>query len=359
MGWQDRNYGPRINYGETPFPNPIMNLLFGSFPLGTWFGIRVRVHATLLWFLVFQLFRAGALGWKDVIISSVILFTMILLHEFGHCIGAKMVGGHPDQILLWPFGGLAYNSTDRTPWARFVTVVCGPLVNLILAGALGAVFFVLTQAIPPLNPLAPWADNVYMAYFMAHPNARHIFQIPGGHWLLWAYITNMMLLIFNLIPIYPLDGGSLAQVALWKPLGYRRSMNISCIIGMVAAVGFALWGMYYGTLFTVFLAAMGFMTCLQQRRILQMTADEPNDGYDLSAAWENSDRPRGGKRKIKKRWFNAARKKARAEQQEQAKIDAILAKVKEKGLHSLTWGEKRTLRKATERQRQRDLANRL
>jgi hypothetical protein len=64
------------------------------------------------------------------------------------------------------------------------------------------------------------------------------------------------------------------------------------------------------------------------------------------------------RKKVKKRWFNAARKKARAEQLEQAKIDAILAKVKEKGLHSLSWGEKRTLRKATERQRQRDLANR-
>ena len=122
---------PPTNYGGMP-PSPIhclpQNLIFfGSVPIGTWFGIRVRVHAMLVWYVAFQLFRAGTIGWQEALASSVLLFAFVLLHEFGHCFGARMVGGHSDQILLWPLGGLAYNSTDRTPWARFVTVACGPL----------------------------------------------------------------------------------------------------------------------------------------------------------------------------------------------------------------------------------------
>jgi Zn-dependent protease len=358
MSWQDRKYGSGLNNdGETPFANPLLNILLGSLPLGTWFGIRVRIHATLLWFFVFQLLRAGAIGWVNVAISTILLFSIVLLHEFGHCFGARMVGGRPDHILLWPFGGLAYSGHDHNPWARFVTVVCGPLVNVILVGVLGAIFFAATHTLPPLNPLVPWIDSISENYFLSHPAAVHIYEIAGGRWLLWAFTTNWMLLTFNLLPIFPLDGGQLLQSILWKFIGYYRSMNISCIVGMVAAVPFGLWGLFQNTLFTVCLAIVGFMTCFRQRRELKMNHSADEEEYDLSAAWDEPGSVKVRQKK-KQRWANAARKRAREEQAEQARIDAILDKVKEQGLHSLTWGEKRALRKATERQRERDLARR-
>ena len=92
-------------------------------------------------------------------------------------------------------------------------------------------------------------------------------------------------------------------------------------------------------------ATTGFAACYQQLRILKETESESDeDAYDLSAAWDNPRTPRS-KKKGRKRWLKSARKRALKDQAEQAKIDAILAKVKEKGLHSLTWWEKRALKK--------------
>jgi hypothetical protein len=78
-----------------------------------------------------------------------------------------------------------------------------------------------------------------------------------------------------------------------------------------------------------------------------------------TSAYAYMDTPEPRKKKRKKNWLSRARKRALQDQAEQARIDAILAKVKDKGLHSLSWWEKRTLKKATERQRQQDLAGRL
>ncbi len=364
MGWQDREYNRQINYGGVPFSNPLMNLLFGSIPLGRWFGIHVRVHASLVWVIAFRLFSAGRIGWVDALAGSTMLFTIVLLHEFGHCIGAIMVGGRADNILLWPLGGLAFTDTAQKPWPRFVTVACGPLVNVLIGIALGLVFVLGYHAMPPLNPLFPWlpsnwADAYVAAYGKANPGASALDDTIGGRWLWWAYVTNLSILFFNLIPMYPLDGGKLAQICLWKPLGYARSMRVACKVGMVGAVLLAIYGLFNGSLFTIFLAAFGFYDCFQQLRILkEMRMEMEEEQYDLSAAWDSPDSPKT-KKKRKKNWLNRARKRALNDQAEQARIDAILAKVKDKGLHSLSWWEKRTLKKATERQRQQDLASRL
>ncbi len=359
MGWQDRDYNRQINYGGTPFSNPILNLLMGSLPLGTWFGIRVRIHASLFWLIAFRIFTAGKVGWVDVIAYSAMLFFIVLLHEFGHCLGARMVGGDARDILLWPLGGLAYTDTARRPWPRFVTVACGPLVNVLLIPVLGGLFYFYYQAAPPLNPFFTWSTSAQLAYFSSHTLVERVAGSAIGDWIWWAYNINWMLLIFNLIPMYPLDGGKLFQILLWKPLGYAKSMYISCIVGMFGAVVLAGVSILQSSFFTIILAIFGFMDCLMQLRILRETQAEGDDEpYDLSAAWENPDKPSPRRKKLKKRWVRWARKKASRDQAEQAKIDAILAKVKEKGLHSLTWWEKRTLKKATERQRQRDLANR-
>jgi len=103
------------------------------------------------------------------------------------------------------------------------------------------------------------------------------------------------------------------------------------------------------------LAIMGFVTCYQQ---IQMLKEMGTEYYPESETYDYQEHPRP-KKHLRKGWFRVAARKARQEQKEQAKIDAILAKVHDKGLHSLSWWEKRTLRKATERQRQQDLAEKL
>src|SRR5947209_3756477 len=128
MGWQDRSYYRDRNPGSS---NPLMWLVSGSVPLGTWFGISVRMHASMVLFIAITLLGPGAVGgWHNAVTSMAILFGVVLLHEFGHCFGSRMVGGQPSQILMHPLGGLAFADCPRRPWPNFVTVLCGPLVNV-------------------------------------------------------------------------------------------------------------------------------------------------------------------------------------------------------------------------------------
>jgi Zn-dependent protease len=359
MGWQDREYN-RI--GNSRFQNPLLNILFGSLPLGTWFGVRVRIHATLIMLIAWELIFAGTkdgYGFQITLMKVVVLFGIIVLHEFGHCFGARIVGGDADEVLLWPLGGLAYARAPHRPWPTFVTVAAGPAVNVLICIATGAAMWVLGHFDwSMLDPLAVFGGKSMSR--LSEGTWDWILSRQANLWLYWIFASSLSLLFFNLLPIYPMDGGQMLQAILWKPLGYRRSMNFACVTGMVGAVlGFVYSFFPPPNLMLALLAASGFYTCFQMRRMLKMNAyEESAEQYDLSAAWEDpgATKPR---RKVKRRWFNAARKRALADQAQQEKIDAILAKVKEKGLHSLTWWEKRTLRKATERQRQQGLAERL
>jgi len=83
-----------------------------------------------------------------------------------------------------------------------------------------------------------------------------------------------MILFFNLIPMYPLDGGQMLQAILWKPLGYVRSMRIACYTGMVVSVLMALVALRFGTFFLIFIAAFSFIGCIQSLRVLKFTAAE-------------------------------------------------------------------------------------
>src|SRR3954447_2630222 len=89
MGWQDRSYYRDSSQGAN---NPLMWLLNGSLPLFTAFGIRVRMHVSLLLVLVFTLLSAGSehgMGWRNALMFDVVIFGVVLLHEFGHCFAAR------------------------------------------------------------------------------------------------------------------------------------------------------------------------------------------------------------------------------------------------------------------------------
>jgi predicted lipid-binding transport protein (Tim44 family) len=176
------------------------------------------------------------------------------------------------------------------------------------------------------------------------------------HWSFWIYHLSLGLLLFNILPIYPLDGGQMLQAALWKPLGYYKSMNFACITGMVGGVLIMAAGLAtfaFGGLILMFIGFFGFLNCLQMRRaLLAAGPEEYSDTTDYSAAYETF-RP---KRSRFSRWAaKRAMKLAKAERDERERIDQILAKVSAHGMHSLTWSEKRALRKATEHQRKRDM----
>jgi stage IV sporulation protein FB len=339
MGWQDRDYNQ--SGAGTGAANPVLNVLMGSVSIGTWFGIRVRVHATLIILVVLTLLVSGAQGYdlKNRAISMGILFVIILLHEFGHCFASRWVGGNPDDILMWPLGGLASANPPHRAWPTFITVAGGPAVNVIIC-LLTGVCLAYTVDFVPLNPFAPLP-----------PIGAGMLII----WVWWTFVTSYWLLLFNLLPIFPLDGGQLLQTSLWVRMGYYRSMAIASSVGMVGSVMLGIYGAYMFQLMLIFIAISSFLLCYRQRQMLREMGPEAMAEADMFeiAAGESQQEPK--RKRLSARAIKKAQRAAAEERAEQERIDQILAKVSASGMNSLTWMERRALKKATERQRQRDL----
>lgn len=345
MGFQDRAYYRDSN---RPGGNPLMWLLTGSVSLGTWFGIHVRLHAALILLIVLTLIAPGALGGPyNSFTLCLVLFVSVLLHEFGHCAGSWMVGGSPTEIILTPLGGSALADAPRRPWATFITVACGPAVNLLLCLLSAGIIYVTTHASTslPLN-------------LLRHGLLADIPGAPLAHAAWWFYAVNYALLLFNLWPIFPLfDGGQLLQSLLWVKLGYYRSSLIACNVGIGASVVMGALGIVNGiNLFLLLIAASGLYNAIAMRAQLKAAgpwAFEEEAGEDYSSSlWNDPSSHATTRHKhLSKRSLKKAQRRAKQAELEQARIDAILAKVSAHGMHSLTWRERRALHKATERQR--------
>ena len=192
----------------------------GSIRLFRLFGITVFLHWS--WFVVAVLrYQLG--GWHRYesfnwyILEYVSLFLIVLMHEFGHQLACRSVGGQTHDIVLWPLGGVAYVSPPQRPGAQLWSIVAGPLVNVILFPLF---FFLLI-----FGKSAGWEvsnPDVYTYVYM-------IFAI------------NTVLLVFNLMPIYPLDGGQILRSLLWFVCGRAHSLMIASIIGLIGVAGVILY----------------------------------------------------------------------------------------------------------------------
>jgi Zn-dependent protease len=147
------------------------------------------------------------------IIEYLALFGIVLLHEFGHALACRQVGGQANRIMLWPLGGVAFVQPPPRPGALLWSIAAGPLVNLVL-GILSAMMLLWART-------AGWGNQ--------HPDL--------AQFLLAVTAINFGLLIFNLLPIYPLDGGQILQALLWFIVGHARSLMIAGILGLVGAAG--------------------------------------------------------------------------------------------------------------------------
>jgi Zn-dependent protease len=194
----------------------------GAFKIFTLAGISVYVHWS--WFLVaiysvqYRTHEYSSMTWN--VLEYLSLFAIVLTHEFGHQLACRSVGGKTHNIVLWPLGGVAYVSPPQRPGAQLWSIAAGPLVNVILV----PVFSILVLAISHLG----WHDT--------HPDAYEFFR---NLWLI-----NLVLLIFNMMPVYPLDGGQILRSLLWFPFGRANSLLAASVIGFVgvaALIGLAIW----------------------------------------------------------------------------------------------------------------------
>jgi len=341
MSWYERPYADDSHGGRRGFAD---NPLNWAPTLGHLAGIRIRVHILFILFIVFELLRArGDIAYRAH--AMFILFGSVFLHEMGHCFAARRVGGRADDILMWPLGGLASVDAPRSPWPQFVTVICGPLVNLVI--------YVATWLILHWTSPATRLDWYFGAGDSSIANS-------WGNPFAWLGLSNEMnlwMFLFNLWPMYPMDGGRLLHCALWRRLGWAGAMRITTTVGMIAAVLLGLAGMIRGEMMMIAIAFMGYIECMRERVMLRAGAHQGQDDFGTyAAAYEKAEpqRPRSWLAGWRRRRLDARRRREQeAAAAQQADVDRILSKVHNQGLHSLTRGERRTLESATRRERQR------
>ncbi len=339
MAWEDRSYS-RSHSGASG--NPLMWLLTGSVSIGTWFGIHVRLHASMLLFAAIVLIFPGIFGGPlNAVILNVVLFGVVLLHEFGHCFASRWVGGDPREIILTPIGGLAMADAPHRPWPTFFTVLGGPLVNVLICIITGAALMLMGVAVIPWNLL-----GMHSAWIPTNG------MVITALWFIFA--TSWALLLFNLWPIFPLDGGQLLQSLLWWRIGYYKATLFACVTGMIGAVIMAMLGIATGALLLLFIAVSGFITCYALRRdLLAQGRWAFEDEMDFSASLAPDPVVKG--KTLSRRAVKQARKLLAREHAEQEQIDSILAKVSASGMQSLTRAERKALHRATARKRSDEL----
>ena len=208
---------------------------------GIQFGVNwswVIVFALIVWTLATGIFPTQNPGYSNsvyvamAIVAAVLFFTSLLAHEFGHALEAKREGVEIEGITLWLFGGVAkFKGMFPTAGAEFRIAIAGPLVSL----ALGAFFVLLAWK----GSLPEVVDGVAA----------------------WLGYINLTLLIFNLLPALPLDGGRVLRSALWGISGNLAwATHIASRIGqgfgylfIVGGVGFAIWQSAYSALWIAFI----------------------------------------------------------------------------------------------------------
>ena len=191
----------------------------GSIRLFRFSGIQVYLHVS--WFVVAIIEVYARMGhyrspvWN--VVEYLMLFATVTLHEFGHALACRQTGGQAHDIILWPLGGIAYVAPPQRPGATLWSIAAGPLVNVVLA----VLFEVLLLAGEYSGVVLPRSD---VARFIAD--------------MFWL---NVGLLIFNLLPIYPLDGGQMLRSLLWFWLGRARSLHIAAVLGIIGIGVAVLW----------------------------------------------------------------------------------------------------------------------
>jgi Zn-dependent protease len=228
----------------------------GSIRLFRFAGIDLFLHWS--WFLVAAYEINGrtrtysSLTWN--VLEYLSLFLIVMLHEYGHALACRQVGGNANRIVLWPLGGVAYVDPPPRPGATLWSIAAGPLVNVALVPILTALGF--------LGRDLGWSA-----------------AMSNAHALLRAvWVINLGLLIFNMLPIYPLDGGQILRSLLWFVLGRARSLMVTTFIGFAGVVGLIALAIWIQSLWFGILSAFILMNCwrgLQQARALSRLAKLP------------------------------------------------------------------------------------
>jgi Zn-dependent protease len=245
-----------------------MDFLSAGIPLGRYFGIPVRLHFT---FLIYAYYRAtgfGDLWWGLAFVAG--LYVCILLHEFGHALAARWCDGDVDHILLWPLGGLAVCRCAWHPTAHLITAAAGPFVTLVL----WLLFWGLTAWLGHgLDQLGAVGLNIYF-------------------FLLALKSLNLMLLLFNLIPAFPMDGGRILRDTIWHWMSAETATKIAVWVSRVIAAAGIGYAVFSGQYMLILVAAFILFQAQQEQVIVGAELHQAQYGFSFKERWQRRGRQR-------------------------------------------------------------------
>jgi Zn-dependent protease len=238
------NTAPEAGYNAGTPPAPMGS----SLRLGRFAGIDVFVHWTFALLIAYVVGivlaadrpLADAVG---VVLLVLATFACVVFHEYGHALTARRFGVPTKDITLYPIGGVArLQRIPEAPPQELAVAIAGPLVNVAIAAVIAVVLVASGVGIGPpqslLDPDAAFWSNI-----------------------LWI---NVILVVFNLIPAFPMDGGRVLRALLATRLPYVRATKIAAGVGQAMAIGFAIWGVMGGGILLLVIAFFVFIGAQQE-----------------------------------------------------------------------------------------------
>jgi len=337
-----------------------------SVSLGQWHGVDVRlhIHFPLLALIVFFFAsQSPHVSYRIATMGLLILLGSVLFHELVRLLVAHRLGGRMETVILGPTGGWALPVLPADPPALLVTALLGPLTHLALlvVAACGLVLSGEQQMLGLLNPLAP-------TLLLDGPPAVLAVQL-----VVWI---NGLLLLVNLLPIDPLDGANILRGLLWPNVGRAAVSGVVCRFALACAAlsgGLAVY--FHQVLLNNSLPAwfpLGLLTILlawganrenrKRRNDLGLAIDQfdSDDELWLSADWLDDDTGASEDREAvlvehlqDKQQEVLDRKRREQEASEDARVDAILARLNQCSLDDLSDEDRTILKRASRRYRRR------
>jgi stage IV sporulation protein FB len=316
-----------------------------AIPCGTWFGVRVRLSP--LFPLVFVVLGIQRWDAQLAAASGLCLLAAVLVHELAHVFAVRLTGGTASELLLWPLGGVTRISMASTPAAPVATALAGPIVSLVLAAICLPALLRSGAGWTLLDPLRLPAVNL---------------AADLGYGLLaLLFFANWLLVVANLLPALPLDGGRILETALTARLGpslgpqavYRAGMTVGFLVIVGGLLAESVWLCAVGA----GLAAFNLRESMRQQ--MSENFDESFMGYDFSEGYTSLERSAPVETvevrlSLFQRWMahrrhlREQRQRAKAEEAER-ELDFLLAKVHTYGINSLSDSERRILKRASAR----------
>ena len=231
-----------------------------SIPIFRVSGILVRIHVTFLLLLAWLGFMYYSQGGSELaagrIFFILLLFVCVLLHEFGHALAAKAFGINTPDITLLPIGGVArLERMPEKPSQELIVALAGPAVNVVIALGLFVVvgFRGLTSST----------------------------TVEGADMLTQLMLINVLLVLFNLLPAFPMDGGRVLRAVLATRLNYARATQIAATVGQGCAFIFGFIGLF-GNPMLIFIALFIYIGASQEAAVAQMR--DVSRGMPVSSA---------------------------------------------------------------------------